>query len=454
MLTDPFPERVPERITERVTERVTASFVSHRQRRYLLAAAAFTFAVAVQGAARAEEPVQKSPPSWSADPAVVEKLSRSRPDFNYRESEVPDYELPDVFGPLGKPANAAGWPERRAAILELFRSHVYGHRPTIDAEISYERAEPPVDPTRGQARGQRVFCVVTKGDRTFKFPFYLYVPATATADKPVPLIIFINNRTPTDPEAMLETPNDFWPLDMIIEAGCAAAVFHTSDVDPDRADGYLEGIRGFLAEGQPRARDAWGALSAWGWGASRIADYAIENVPQTDPQRLAVVGHSRGGKAALWAAAEDPRFAISYSNNSGCGGAALSRRRFGETIARITSSFPHWFCEHLTTYAGSEPALPVDQHQLMALIAPRSAYVASAAEDLWADPRGEYLSLVHAAPVFELLGKPSIQTATMPPVDTQRVEGPTGYHIRSGGHNLTRDDWGRFLRFAAGRFSL
>lgn len=440
--------------------RFAARIPSRRSQRSLLAAIVFGIAIPAHCAAAAESPVQKPAQAatestdrpWTADPAVVEKLSRARADFNFRESEVPEFELPDVFGPAGKPASAEGWPECREAILEQFRSHVYGHRPTIDAEISYRVADAPVDPTKGRAKGQRMFCVVTDGDRKFQFPFLLYTPATASADAAVPLIVFINNRTPTDPTAMLETPNDFWPLDKIIDAGYAAAVFHTSHVDPDRADGYLEGIRGFLANGEPRARDAWGALSAWGWGASRVVDYAIENVPQIDPKRLAVVGHSRGGKAALWAAAEDPRFAISYSNDSGCGGAALSRRRFGETIARITSAFPHWFCEHLTTYAGSEAALPVDQHQLIASLAPRAVYVASAAEDLWADPRGEYLSVVAAAPVFELLGKASISDPTMPPRDRQRIVGPTGYHIRSGQHNLTRLDWELFLKFAEGQF--
>src|SRR5690606_18615370 len=140
------------------------------------------------------------------------------------ESEVPEYRLPDVFGPAGKPASAEGWPDARAAILDQFRSHVYGHRPAIDAEISYRVAGAPVDPTKGRANGRRVFCVVTKGDRKFEFPFFLYSPAEASIDQPVPLVVFINNRRPTDPEAMLETPNNFWPLDMIIDAGYAAAV--------------------------------------------------------------------------------------------------------------------------------------------------------------------------------------------------------------------------------------
>jgi ketosteroid isomerase-like protein len=160
------------------------------------------------------------------------------------------------------------------------------------------------------------------------------------------------------------------------------------------------------------------------------------------------VGHSRGGKTSLWAACEDTRFAIAYSNNSGCGGAALSRRAYGETVGRITTSFPHWFCKPFSKYADRESELPVDQHEVMALIAPRGVYVASADEDLWADPRGEYASLVAAAPVFRLFNKRSISNATMPALNQPRVSGQTGYHIRTGGHGLGDTDWKWFLDFA------
>ncbi|MDG2126315.1 MAG: acetylxylan esterase, partial [Verrucomicrobiales bacterium] len=149
----------------------------------------------------------------------------------------------------------------------------------------------------------------------------------------------------------------------------------------------------------------------------------------------------------LWAAAEDTRFAMAVSNESGCGGAALSRRKFGETVARINTSFPHWFCDNFNAFNDKENTMPVDQHQLVSLVAPRPVYVASAAGDLWADPRGEYLALHHASPAYALYGleTPPID---MPPPDTATVHGHQAHHLRPGKHNLTPADWYRFLDFA------
>lgn len=176
-------------------------------------------------------------------------------------------------------------------------------------------------------------------------------------------------------------------------------------------------------------------------------DY-FETERRIDAKRVALVGHSRGGKAALWSGAEDERFALVVSNESGESGAALSRRNFGETIARITESFPRWFAANYKTFAGREDKLPVDQHMLLALIAPRALYVASADQDLWSDPRGEFLSLVHASPVYGLWSDPSIRSEDMPPLDRPFVAGRRGYHVRSGGHDLTLFDWERFADFA------
>ncbi|XZE54012.1 acetylxylan esterase [Planctomycetaceae bacterium SH139] len=395
-------------------------------------------------------------PGWQADGKLVADLqARSNHPFNYDEAAVPEYELPDVLGAASEDFTAAQWPARREALLEQFRGHVYGRRPAANPEVFFQYEAAAFDPTGGKAIGKRLLCRIRLGEREFAFPFLIYTPRQSqqsASPEPMPLVVLINNREFPDPQTMGPEASGFWPIGLLIDAGFATAVFHTSDVDPDRADGYEEGIRGFFAENAPRGDESWGSLSAWGWAASRVLDFALkyENI---DPQQTAVVGHSRGGKTALWAAAEDPRFKIAYANESGCGGAALSRRRYGETIARITSAFPHWFCPKLTSYSDQEDRLPVDQHQLIALLAPRSVYVASAAEDLWADPRGEYLSIVKAAPAFQLLGKASITDPSMPPLDQPRHVGATGYHIRPGKHNLTRHDWQYFLQFAKSQFA-
>ena len=162
---------------------------------------------------------------------------------------------------------------------------------------------------------------------------------------------------------------------------------------------------------------------------------------------MIVVGHSRLGKTALWAGAGDERFAMVVSNESGCGGAALERRNFGETVRRITTVFPHWFCPNFAGWAGRAPEMPFDQHVLLAMTAPRPLYVASAAEDLWADPRGEFLAAVAAAPAWELFGKEGLGTADFPAPDAP-VGGSIGYHVRSGAHDLLAWDWERFADFA------
>lgn len=388
----------------------------------------------------------KKSSGWTPRPEVVADTSKKRHGFNFEESRVPDYRLPDLLLTRDgrRITTSAEWNTNRPALWQLFREHIYGVRPATPFEVTYKEVGRRENAFGIGATARQVRTTITARGRTHSFDFVLVIPKS---DKPVPLVVHINNRYLIPVDKAVDTFDPFWPVEKIVRRGYATAGFYTSDIDPDKKDGYDRGIRALLDDPASDPETRWGALSAWAWGASRVLDYALQQT-EIDPARTAVGGNSRAGKTALVAGVEDTRFQLIYSNESGCGGAALSRRTFGETVARVTEVFPHWFCKRFSSYGGREAELPVDQHQLIALIAPRSVYVASADEDLWADPRGEYGALVAAAPVFLLLGLKAIEDPAMPPLNTPRHAGATGYHIRTGVHNLTEQDWGYFLDFA------
>ena len=419
--------------------------------------------------------------------------------INYNEAKMPAFTLPDpLMTDAGRPVTDAKiwWEQRRPEILALYESEMYGRTPGFSQAHAELLRNPRIEvraekknALNGKAIRREVRLHFTnKADGPF-IDVLLYLPAAAK--RPVPAFMMLNfagNHAITDEpdvllcESWMPLENDKtavhhrstansrgatksrWPIEMIIDRGYALATACYNDMDPDYDDGFQNGFHPyFYKTGQTRpAPNEWGSIGAWAWGLSRILDY-LETEPAVDAKKVAVSGHSRLGKTSLWAGAQDQRFAIVIANNSGFGGASLSKRKYGETVGLLTYVRPQWFCGNFDYYSDNESALPFDQHELIALIAPRPVYLAVAESDRSADPKGEYLSALNADAVYRLLGTKGIGNfpekdkvvrkgnmiydTPFPPIN-QSIGETIGFHIRTGGHDVTDFDWEQCLNFS------
>lgn len=379
-------------------------------------------------------------------------------DVIYKEARVPAYTLPPLLVTEEgmRISTPAQWRHhRRPQILALFANLLYGRVPPpaepLQTKFTVLRTVPGF--LDGVAVRKEVRLEFRNSRDVLDMIVLVFLPQHAAGLVPALLVhSFDDTRSPAfDPHPTRPgTLRNGWPLGAFVEKGFGVVAVYQQDLVGHNEVEFLHTIHAlFYPEGQsfPKASE-WGVLGAVAWGGSRVLDY-LELDPDVDARRVAVMGHSKMGKVALWNAAFDPRFAMAVSVQSGCAGAALWRRRYGETLEKMVTRFPYWLCRNAWKFVGREDDLPVDQHMLLALIAPRPLYVCSAVEDHWADPRGEYLSAWHAGEVYRLLGRTSLPSPAMPPLMQPILDRDVGYHIRKGGHAVDPYDWEQILAFAS-----
>ena len=395
---------------------------------------------------------------------------------NYEEDKIPAYSLPNplIFNNGDPVTTKKDWTKRRAEIYRMFENQVFGVIPEWKGKANSTLLSQKNNALGGIAKRKEVSLELSNGEKKITLNILIYLPKKS-GNAPLFVGYNFNGNHTTTKEPDIIIPDSWvrnnkesgiadnharasdrgkesseWPIREIVSRGFGIATIYYGDVDPDFDDGFKNGVHQLFETKRDSA--SWGSIAAWSWGLSRVMDY-LEKEGEINPRKVIIIGHSRLGKAALWAGASDTRFAMVVSNNSGCGGAALSKRIFGETVGSINNSFPHWFCENFKKYNNKEAFLPVDQHELLALIAPRPVYVASAEEDKWADPKGEFLSCVFASPVYELLGGKKFGASLMPPLKSP-IPGDISYHIRPGKHDITLYDWNCYMDFAARFFKI
>ena len=410
------------------------------------------------------------------------------PGYNYDESRIAPYTLLDPLRMSDgrSVTNAAEWHPRRAEVLRLFEENVFGRTPeaakhalahariiehdehALDGLATREQVDLTFDPAPGVQPAPEVL---------HSLRLLIYIPNSMTSKRrPAPLVLgpnFFGNQTVLDDPKIQPTPTwtrpkgaaemhaapppdstrgsnaSQWQVKMLLARGYAFATFYYGDLEPDGKGMERFSARNlFRTPDQTAKPDDWAAIGVWAWGLSRALDY-LELDPLVDAHHVAVTGHSRLGKTADWAAAQDPRFAAILSNESGHGGQSVQRRALGETVAHLENSFPYWFAPAYAQWVGRDKDIPADGNLLLSLLAPRSLYVGSAQGDEWSDPRGEFLSAVSASRVYALLGRPALPADTPQPAPDHPIglSGFVAYHERTGKHDVTEFDWKNYLDF-------
>ena len=378
---------------------------------------------------------------------------------NYDETKVRPYTLPD---PLvlsdGKPVrDAKTWQEkRRPEILRHYENDIYGRIPANAPRVTWRVAETDAHARDGAATLKRLAGTIGDAADAPVINVKLYTPANAHA--PVPVILLVNfggGPNPPAGRAGAPPPSGDPPVAAeILAKGWGYATVGYQDIQPDRADAWSSGVIGVTLAKSGAAKpapDEWGTISAWSWGVSRIVDY-FESDKAVNAKRIALFGHSRLGKTALWASALDTRIAVAYSSCAGEMGSALARRDWGETVDDMAQNFAWQFAGNFQQWVGRWNEMPVDAHMLIALSAPRPVFITGGTTDQWADPVGEFLSEVAAGPVYRLLGRKDLGVTKVPPLDSPVTGGDLGYHYHTGGHAATPADWSAFLQFLAKYF--
>jgi len=390
--------------------------------------------------------------------------------INYTEANVPHYTLLDPLTLQNgeKVTNVKTWVEkRRPEIVNLFEENQFGRALGNPADVTFELFDKGTPVFNAQARRKQVTLHFGKGPDA---DLLVYLPAST--DKQLPILLYISftaNSITVNDSGVKEgkiwnrerqkvpagRESRFGKIDVMqfIDRGYGFATIYYGDIDPDFADGLPYGIRQqYLKTGQSGpAPDEWGTIAAWAWGLSRVMDY-FETDPDVDAQRVAITGVSRLGKTALWTAARDQRFALAIPSCSGQGGAALSRRNYGETIKLITlpQRYGYQFCGNYANWGDAPDLCPVDAHLLIALMAPRPVLLQTGDADKWSDPMGEFKAAAAAEPVYKLFGKKGLDTAELP-ASGYAILHDIGYYMHHGGHGMHAEDgtpdWGVFLDF-------